>query len=164
MSDASTSEEQTTYDTPAQAQTRGGYGSGWLYLVAALSILNTAIVFFGGEFSLIFGLTSALVAAYIFDAALAIGITVVLAALFGGLGFAVARANQFALIAALVLYLADAAVGAWAVLIVGDSSMLLDLGAHLFVLWGLIQGLRQMRAESADPAAGAFGVPAEQDA
>lgn len=134
----------------AEEESEGVTGVGWLYTVAALSVINTLIVVFGGEFSLIFGATSALIAAYMFSPVVSVLITLVIAAAFAGLGFLASKRAMWALAVATVLYLADVAAGLYAVFVVGDDSMLLDLGAHAIVLWFLGKGFLQLRAEMLD--------------
>lgn len=145
--------------SPAEEEATGITGTGWMYVVAALSLINTVIVVFGGEFSMIFGLTSTLIAAYMFEMTIAIVATVLFAGLFAGLAFMTSRGAMWALLLAIVLYLADAATGVWAVMIVGDDSMLLDLGAHAIVLWFMFKGVMQLREAKTT---NAFGDPAVQ--
>lgn len=126
-------------------------GGKEFYFVAGLAVINSAISLFGGDFSLIFGLSSALIATYMFPLVPAAAITVVLAAVFAGLGFMATKGKAWAFIVGIALYLLDAAAAAWAILVVGDDAFLLDLGAHAVVLWFMARALLALRAGSVEP-------------
>ena len=136
-------------------------GAGWLYSIAVLSLINTVVLLLGSDISMIFGLTSTWISVFMFNKVISIAITIVLAAAFAALGYKAAQGAQWVLITAIVLYLADAAVAGWAVFVVGDDNMFLDLGAHVFVLWFLVKGVLQLRALRAARTA---NVPAVQGA
>lgn len=135
----------------------------WLLIVAGLTVVNLVAQIAGAEFSMIFGLTSALIASFVFDFTIAIAVTVVLAGVVAGLAVLVRQRMLWALVVAMVLYLLDGLVAVYGALVVGDTSMYLDIAAHgwvLVVMWGSLQ---QLRAEAAvSNAAVVPGMPVQQ--
>jgi len=123
-------------------------GSSWFYWVAGLSVINSAVLLFGGTWTFVFGLgltqvidaiglsgspegTTALpVGAFVVDLVVAGGVAII--------GYFAQRGQTSAYVVGMSLYALDAVVFA----VAGDY---LALGFHGFALWGMWRGLSAQR-------------------
>lgn len=124
---------------------RRNSGASWLNTVALFAIVNSALTFMEVNLRFIFGLgvadIGAAVAQYSESSGLkvvAIGITLVAAAIFAGLGIKARKGATWAFAVGMLLYAADGAI--W--FMVQDW---LEVGCHAFAVWMMFQGLQANR-------------------
>jgi len=121
----------------AQVQVRGR--AAWFYWIAALSVINSAVVMFGGNFHFVVGLgltsivdsTSKDVGAA--GAVLALVINGFIAGMFAMFGYFACKAQKWAFIAGMSLYAIDGAL-----CLMGSD--ILSAGFHAYVLYRLYTG------------------------
>lgn len=125
-------------------------GANWFYWIAALSLINSLISAFGGQWNFIVGLGITQVVDGLFSmggdaasgltAAKIIGLVINLfiAGLFAGFGYFAGMAQKWAFIVGIVLYALDGAL----FLIVGD---ILAIGFHIFALFWIVKGFLSAR-------------------
>lgn len=126
-------------------------GTSEFLWVAALSLANAVLRLLGLDVSLIFGLSSTMIASYVFAEYVMtyVAISVAIIAVFGVIGWGARKGWAWAFIVGIALYLLDAGAALWAVLVVGDTSFGLDLLAHAAVLFLVVRafiGMRRARA------------------
>lgn len=122
-------------------------GAKWFYWIAALSLVNSAIIHFGGEWSFVVGLGATqfldVIAAAVAEEvgsgaaivkALAIAGDLLIAGIFALFGFFALKRKTWAFVAGMALYGVDGLL----FLLVGDW---LSIGFHVFALLGLAGGL-----------------------
>lgn len=143
-------------------------GSGWFFWIAALSLVNTAMAFGGGDRTFLIGLGvttfADAVAKGLMDEGsgpaiqyVAIVFDVFVAGLFVGAALLARKRHAWAFVAGMVLYVLDAAL-----------CVLLEMWPHagfhlfaLFFLWTGFSALRQLRAAGAPAQAAAAPAMAE---
>ncbi len=126
-------------------------GAGWFFWIAALSVINSAIVLAQGEWSFAVGLgftqiidaiavtiaedaagpTTIMVAAFVMN--------LVIASVFVMMGYFARKGAQWAFVTGMIFYALDGLI----FLAVFD---ILSFGFHLFALWGIFAGLRACRS------------------
>jgi hypothetical protein len=154
-------QESPRPDTPAASdsdterlklETQHANGANWFYWIAALSLVNSAIIHAGGEWSFVIGLgitqfvdaVAAVVAmevgadAVLLTKGLAIGADLLVAGLFVLFGVFARRRRSWAFVVGMGLYALDGLL----FLLVSDW---LSIGFHAFALVGLAAGLSASR-------------------
>ncbi len=137
-------------------------GASWFYWIAGLSIVNSAIVLFGGEWSFIVGLgvtqiVDAIVAGIIEEVGttsmvpklIGFGIAAAVAGIFVFFGWFANRRHAWAFIVGMVLYVFDGML----FLLVGDW---LSIGFHgfaLFCIWAGFAACRKLAEAAPEPSA-----------
>jgi hypothetical protein len=135
----------------AALQQQGRNGANWFYWVAALSLVNSAIMHAGGGIHFVVGLGFTLILDSIVTAiaveapdsalvvkAIGIGLDLFIAALVAGAGWLAHRRFTAVFIIGMVLYALDGLI----FLMVGD---LMSVGFHALALWGMYSGLSAFR-------------------
>ena len=144
-------QQQPTQPTVAPAKliagTRMRAGAKWFYWIAALSLVNSLVVIFGGQFHFVVGLgITSIVDALAKGIGSSAGIVLALIIngtvagiffLFGG--FAV-KAHKWAFIAGVVLYALDG-------LILLAAVDILSVGFHAYAIFGIVRGLMAVDQE-----------------
>ncbi|GAB4367932.1 MAG: hypothetical protein Kow0062_00720 [Acidobacteriota bacterium] len=129
-----------------------GAGANWFYWIAGLSLLNSAIVAFGGQWSFVIGLgATQIVDAFSLAAteelvgqqalavrAVAFAMAVVPAAIFACFGWLARQRLGWAFLVGGALYAADGLI----FVLVGDW---LSVGFHVFALAGILSGFAALR-------------------
>jgi hypothetical protein len=117
--------------------------AAWLYWVGGLSILNSVIAMFGGDwqFSLGLGITSIVgyVAHDMGSAAkvIGLGVTLVASILLFLFGYQAARGHVWAFIAGIAVLALDTIL-----LLLGGSAAILSIVFHAWAIYSLVVGLR----------------------
>lgn len=127
-------------------------GANWFYWIAGLSVVNSLIQFFGGEWGFIVGLgitqvvdaLAAVVAEQTGDGTgairlVALALDIGVAGLFALFGWFAGRRKAPAFVVGMILYALDGLL----FLLVQDW---LSLGFHAFALFGLFGGLKALRS------------------
>ncbi len=127
-------------------------GAAWFYWIAGLSILNSIILIAGGSFAFIFGLAIT----QLIDAVavvvetdlginrpsvitfIALGLDLIIAAVFVGIGYAARKRNQIIYMSGIGLYAVDA-------LLCIFIQYWLGILFHLFAIAGLLAGIKAIR-------------------
>jgi hypothetical protein len=113
----------------------------WFYWIAGFSILNTSILFFGGNVSFIVGLgITQMIDGLVYDSSsstkiIAFLIELGIAGLLAGVGFYATKGEKWAFTIGMFLYFLDGLL----FLIVEDW---LSLGFHIFVLFSIYKGYK----------------------
>lgn len=138
--DPVTGKQEPSPNTLAQLKS----GANWFYWIAGLSLINSAIFAFGGNVSFIAGLAFTQIIDALVDAsvtqgsptairAVAIGLDLILVAIFALLGYYANKAITAVFIAGIIIYLIDALL--W--LFLGSY---FAAGFHAFALFNIIRG------------------------
>lgn len=159
--DAVAAEEAVEVDPREALESRFRSGASWFYWVAALSLLNSVVALFNGEWGFAFGLgftqlVDAVAAAAIADAPdmavagrlVSFGVNLVILSVVALMGWLAHKRKSWVFVVGLVIYLFDAML----FLLVGDF---LGLAFHGWVFVAVISGLfacRKLKALEA-PAA-----------
>ncbi len=163
---AATTDEAVADEDPQEAlEKRFRNGANWFYWVAALSLANSAVVLFGGEWGFVFGLgltqvVDAVAWAVSEESAeiatvakvVSFGVNLLIVGLVALMGWLAHRRLQWVLVVGLVLYVFDALI----FLAAGDF---LSLAFHGWVFFAVTNGLlacRKLAALDSPPAAQAF--------
>jgi hypothetical protein len=138
-------QSEINYATVAQAKS----GASWFYWIAGLSLVNSLIFLFGGNWSFFAGLGVTQVIDAIVDQIsqngdlsvikiVAFGIDLIIAALFVGCGFFAHKFQIWAFIVGMILYLLDGIL----LLVLGAY---FPAGFHIFALFMIFRGLSAAR-------------------
>ena len=119
-------------------------GAGWFYWIAGLSLVNTAIFIFGGQWNFIMGLGLTQVV----DAVAvpmgqggkiaAVIIDLLIAGMFVGFGVMAAKRDTWAFIAGMIIYALDS------IIFIMDGDFL-GIAFHALALWFIFGGLKAHR-------------------
>ncbi len=137
------------YETIAQAKS----GANWFYWIAGLSLVNSLIFLFGGNWSFFAGLgITQIIDAIGFQLAqngefsvikiIAFVIDLVIATIFVGCGFFASKFQIWAFIVGMILYFLDGVL----LLVLGEY---LSAGFHVFALYMIFRGLMAARQVNA---------------
>jgi len=123
-------------------------GANWFYWIAALSVINSMIILFGGEMSFIIGLgITQIVDAVAWELKNSEGInldylffmvSLVISGVFVIFGYFARKRMTSVFVTGMVLYALDGLI----FLLVGDW---LSIGFHVFVLFSLLNGLKALK-------------------
>ncbi len=165
LSEATGNEASVEEDPREALEKRFRNGASWFFWVAALSLVNSAVVLFGGEWGFLFGLgvtqvvdaiafAVAAEAAEIATAAkvVSFGVNVLIVGFVALMGWLAHKRLQWVFVVGLVLYVFDALI----FLLAGDF---LSLAFHGWVLFAVTSGFlacRKLAALDSPPAEQVF--------
>ena len=115
----------------------------WFYWVAGLSVVNTLIIFFGGEVSFIVGLgITQLIDGFVYEASetakfVVLFINILISGMFAIFGYFALKQEKWAFIVGMVLYFLDGLI----FLLVDDW---LSIAFHAYVLFSLFGGIKSL--------------------
>ncbi|HYE84643.1 MAG TPA: hypothetical protein VEG39_21080 [Clostridia bacterium] len=141
-----------------EAENRVKDGAGWFYWIAGLSVINTLITFFGGNWNFVIGLgitqvldaiayEFSLEAGNIFNL-IAVAMDIFIAGIFAYFGLQAGKRKRWAFILGMVLYALDGLL----FLLVSDW---MSIGFHILALYSIFKGYRAI--------GGLLGLEAELD-
>ena len=141
------------------AAARAGAGAKWFYWIAGLSILNSLVVIFGGQFHFVIGLgITGVVDAVARQAGSAgpvldIVINGFVAGVFCLFGYFAGKLQKWAFVAGMALYALDG-------LLLFTVKDILGVGFHAYALFAIYRGLAALnQAPNPEPASGVNADP-----